>query len=254
MRMRKAVVRVGAVTLALGLAIAVWLCFDAYRKTQQAPDFYQEALEIPPEKVEELHAEVKQSLQRLEILEPAEEATEAPPTWEWTVTDEQANAWLATEGPELLKQGRAPFSDPRVEFEDGVAKVAVRYEDKRFSSVLSGDLRVTLDGETGKVEAHLTDVRSGRLSLPLDWAKERIEKAIARIKWPIRAETASDFISAESELPDGGFEVRDGRRLLPTEIVVEADRLIVRGIVLSEEDEGPRMRVSTRAPHLIRTL
>lgn len=254
MRIRKAVVRVGAVTLALGLAIAVWLGFDAYRKTQQTPDFYQEALQIPPEKVEELHAEVQQSLQRLEIVEPAKEATEAPPTWEWAVTDEQANAWLATEGPELLKQGRAPFSDPRVEFEDGVAKVAVRYEDKRFSSVLSGELRVTLDAETGKVQARLTDVRSGRLSLPLDWARERIEKSIARIRWPIEAETATDSISAESELPDGGFEVRDGRRLRPTEIVVEADRLIVRGVVLSEEDEGPTMRVSTRRPHLIRTL
>jgi hypothetical protein len=244
--MRKAVVRVGAVTLVSGLAIAAWLGFDAYRKTQQTPDFYQEALAIPPEKVQELHAEVEQSLEQLETVEPAEEATEAPPTWEWTVTDEQANAWLATEGPELLKQGRAPFSDPRVEFEEGVAKVAVRYEDSRFSSVLSGDLRVSLDGETGKVEALLTDVRSGRLALPLDWAKDRIEKAVARIKWPIQAQTAPDSISAESELPDGGFEVRDGRRLRPTEIVVEEDRLIVRGIVLSEEDPGQTMRVSTR--------
>ena len=255
MRMRKAIVRVGALTLLAALAIAIWLGVDAYRMTQQAPEFYQEALAISPEKVEQLHAEVEQSLARLEQVASAElpvepdvvvgEQVASPPTWEWTVTDEQANAWLAREGPELLAENRVPFSDPRVEFEDGVAKVAVRYDDDRFSSVLSGDLRVRLNGATGRVEAQVTSVRSGRLRVPLDWAKERIEKAVARIRWPIRAQTDADSISAESELPDGGFEVRDGRRLQPTEIVVEPDRVIVRGIVLDETVEG-WTTVSTR--------
>ena len=133
-----------------------------------------------------------------------------------------------------------------IELEEGVAKVAGRYEDSRFSSVLSGDLRVQLDGETGKFQAHLSGVRSGRLVLPLDWAKDRIEQAIARIRWPIEAETKVDSISAESELPEGGFEIRDGRRLRPTEIVVEPDRLIVRGVVLPEEDVREARAVSVR--------
>lgn len=106
--------------------------------------------------------------------------------FEWSITDEQANRYLAcmdeiavlrprpNDKPAGIREGmdRAGFVQPAVAFDDGIVTFMVRATE--HSKVISVDVRLGLVNED-EFEARITGVRVGSLPVPISVVRERLE-------------------------------------------------------------------------------
>jgi len=159
-----------------------------YRATQQAPEFYQQALQAPPQQ----QAAAGDELER-QVLDLRNDLRNEG-RFDVEFTHDQINGWLAADLPEkfpqLLPRG---VSDPRIAFEPRLTRLACRYEDSRISAVVSLDADVYLTEDPNVVAVRLRDVRAGSLPIPLGQFLDQISRHATNAGLPLQwSETEGD--------------------------------------------------------------
>ncbi len=141
------------VAAGLMLALAVGL----YLALHHVPAFYAQRTETRVGFQRSSGEELERTLLALH------DDTQAPTRWQAVFTEDQINAWLASELPTKFP-GLLPaeFQDPRVAFESNQMLVACRYTGGPWSTVLNLRLEVELADnlKVRVVKSTLLDVRS----------------------------------------------------------------------------------------------
>jgi uncharacterized protein YpmS len=168
------------VVVLLALLVFGLLLVWAYHSTQQAPEFYRQAIQIEPAAAAERSDRM---LQRTTAL--ASEVKEKP-QWHAIFTAEEINGWLAVD---LVKNhsGSLPpdFHDPRVSIVPGELTIACQMQRGGFKTVLSLTIDLYLSSPD-EIAIEIKKARAGRLPLPLKDVLDRISTAARGSTIPIR--------------------------------------------------------------------
>jgi uncharacterized protein YpmS len=170
------------VVFLLGLLVAGLLLVWAYHSSQQAPEFYRQALKIEPVQAAQRSDRM---LQRTTAL--ASDAKEKP-KWQAIFTADEINGWLAVDLVKNHPHALPPdFHDPRVSIIPGELTIACQMQQGGFKSVLSLTIDAYLSGP-GEIAVEIKKARAGRLPLPLKDVLDQISTAARRAAIPIRWE------------------------------------------------------------------
>jgi hypothetical protein len=163
------VAAIAAFAAALILALLTW---GVHRATQHVPDFYQQALVNEPEQQEAAGDQLERH-----VLQLHNEARRAG-QWQAVFTDEHINGWLAVDLPEKFP-GILPktLQDPRVAVTPEAVRIAFRYEDGQFSTVVSLEVEAHLTDEPNVLALRIRKARAGLLPVPLKKVLDAIQTA-----------------------------------------------------------------------------
>jgi hypothetical protein len=168
------------VVFLLGLLVAGLLLIWAYHSSQQAPEFYRQALTIAPAKAAD---QSDRMLQRATAL--ASELKEKP-KWHAVFTADEINGWLAVDLVRNHARSLPPdLHDPRVQIVPGELTIACQMRRGGFKSVLSLTIDAYLSGP-GEIAIEIKKARAGRLPMPLGDVLEQISTAARRAAIPIQ--------------------------------------------------------------------
>lgn len=206
-----------AVGVAVGVS-GVWLT------TRHVPDFYEETLARETRVDPVLRRREAEQLVR-QTHQLAEEIHEAD-RWSERFTQSQVNSWLAEElhreVPRLQREG---VRDPRVQFSEGLVRIAFRLERHEWSGVVSLELTPSA-AATNRLDLHVGSLRAGLIPIPLEkvlqemanrfrpigwtWRLDRIDgRELVTIEWP--AAGTDEPILEQVEVGDGWLSI-SGRR------------------------------------------
>ena len=170
----------GAVALLAALCAAVVIVLaGTYTASQQAPEFYTEALALDTadqaEAAEEMGSRVTMLYNQVRRAG----------SWNALFTAEQINAWLAVDleqnHPELLP---ANVKEPRVQIHDGSVTVAARISGETFSTIFTLTLEPSLY-EPNVVAFRIQRARAGLLPIPLNDVLREVTNAVENLGLPL---------------------------------------------------------------------
>jgi hypothetical protein len=165
------------VSVAIG-AVSLWCLFQASRRP---PNFYQRALAAPVaaqaedgEQFERTALDLHNQLQHFG-------------RWEARLTQDEVNGWLAIDlpakFPEALPSG---LSEPRIAIDDGVLRIALRYQRGGVDTVLSIAGEAYLTAQPNEIAVRLDQARAGLVPIPLTRFLDEIADQAARANVPLR--------------------------------------------------------------------
>lgn len=182
---RWAWVRAGLLLLAvvvLAAGVLAWL-------VKREPDFYAQAVAVPPQANDPLLASETQT--RIgELVTALTLPHAAPGDWSYAFSADELNAFLREDEDNvmLLRPRLDDFTDPRVAVQGDRLLIGGRVGDGLVSTVLSVEVRVWLvGGEPNTFAVELVAVRAGLLPLPKRGLMERMSeyavKHNAEVTW-----------------------------------------------------------------------
>lgn len=166
-------------TLALSAVIAIGVG-GAYYAAQQVRPFYERALKIEPEAVEQGSRELESRATAL--YSDAKQIGQ----WQARFTAQQVNAWFAKQQADDQKgELLAGIRDPRIAITRDCLTLGFRSKASGVETIFSVDasVLVTKDGAIG---IRLMSVRAGALPLPVMKAADILADATAKLKLPVR--------------------------------------------------------------------
>jgi uncharacterized protein YpmS len=172
--------RIAAIVVVVAIAAVVAALGGAYAALQRVRPFYEQALTIEPQTLEQGSRELES--QATALYNDARQ----PGQWQAAFTAEQINGWLATKLDEFDDDGQTDgVIDPRVAIEDGTFTFGFRARRGGVETVVSADAAVSVT-ETGAVAIRLINVRAGALPLPVMQVADELSKACQDLKLPVR--------------------------------------------------------------------
>jgi hypothetical protein len=176
--MRKIAAALTAVMVAL-VVIGAVASLGLYRASQQVPTFYQRALVGTAAKHDSGERFEQQAL-------ALHNQARRQGQWEARFSEDEINGWLAAVLPEKFPQALAHgISDPRIDIDGDLMRLAVRYERGSTSTVVSLAARVQLTTEPNEVAIEIRDVRAGSLPVPLARFLDEITLRAAHAGFPL---------------------------------------------------------------------
>lgn len=154
----------------------------AYQATQDAPEFYLQAMEVDPAKQVAAGYELQRRL--IDMRSDAQRRQK----WVATFSDEQINGWLAVELPKQFPDTLpSQASEPRVAIGRDLTQIACRYDGPKLSTVVSLSVQVHLTDEPNVIAVRVQDVRAGALPIPpaqwLDRVSRAADRAGVELRW-----------------------------------------------------------------------
>lgn len=151
-----------------------------YYAARQVDPYYEQALHVEPEKLEEGRRELESRASAL--YSDAKQIGR----WQALFTVEQINGWLATQ----LASGKgndlpSNMRDPRVAITKDLFTLGFRNRSSGVETVISVDASVLIT-EKGEVGIRLMSVRAGALPLPVMQLADQLATACKKLKLPIR--------------------------------------------------------------------
>ena len=188
---------IALVLFATGAGLVAWW---AVRQTQHVPEFYTQAVTKLPAKTAEASMRLQADVEQFQS-----DAAKLG-SWHATFSDQEINAWLAEELPKRFPQLlRSGVSDPRIVIEDDRLRVAARYKDRRFDTVVSMDLQAELTEEANMLAIRFTNVRAGALPLPIEQFLKQITHEAAKgdvdVRWDITEDGPVALVNVPREHP-----------------------------------------------------
>ena len=164
------------------LAVAAGLLSGwVYYAWRQVPEFYEQALQLPPEKMAEAGDQLEEQVLALHN-EVQDEGR-----WEAVFTAEQINGWLGVDLREKFPNLLPPqFQQPRVAIDQGQAQVACRYEGSRTPSVLSLAIQAYLTEQPNVVAIRIRKARAGMLPIPRSQVLDRVSELARQADVPLQ--------------------------------------------------------------------
>ena len=107
--------------------------------------------------------------------------------WEAVFTEEQVNGWFASDMPDKFPKVLPPGTqEPRVAIDPEAIRVACRFDNGKFRTVISFALGVDLTTETNTLAIRISKLRAGALPVPLKQILDKITAAARRGNVPLR--------------------------------------------------------------------
>jgi hypothetical protein len=170
---------VAAVSAAVVVAVALWA---AYRSVRQVRPFYQDALALDRDVLEQGRQELESRATAL--YSDANKVGK----WQALFTDEQINGWLATELAEAANMDADDIAgsvhEPRVAISPGILTFGFTTTQSGVDTVVSVDASVFLTDE-GDVAVRLMKVQAGTLPLPAGLVADELAAACERLPYPV---------------------------------------------------------------------
>lgn len=160
--------RVRWVLLSVGL-LAMVLVVTAWLMLQHIPAWYRPA-RIPAAQLQQVRNDLLATYDSL-----AGEMNAATGPFDFRLTQEQVNAWLASRAEIVPGAGRwlPPFlSDPAVVIDGDGVRLGITYSDHGLRTVVSARLRLGADAQG--IHLRLEEVASGSLGLPRSWIRDAL--------------------------------------------------------------------------------
>lgn len=197
---RRATIGVGLLST-LGM-VSGWAL---YRATQTVPDFYEAALQTESLDAQEAGDQLERQMFTLHNDLKHEQS------WEANFTDQQINGWLSSDlnekFPSLIP---AEVTQPRVVFEDGVARVAFQLRSTKLSTIVSFQLEPRLTDQPNELAIVVTNVRAGAVPLPLGDILDRIATKAGQAGLKLQWAQSHGHPVAKVQLPLNHAEIRKG--------------------------------------------
>jgi hypothetical protein len=150
--------------------------------SQQVPEFYLHAAEIPAEKAAQHGERLERAVLQLQ------NEVRRDDHFQMTFTADEINGWLANDllkkFPKLLPP---EIHEPRVALEPGKILIGFRYE-PGVKTVVTVVLEPILDAESNQLAIRVRQMQAGSLSVPLGALIEQFVKRAQTAKIPIRWE------------------------------------------------------------------
>ena len=165
----------------------------------QVPDFYQEELATPVDP-EVRRAVAKKFVQQ--TLRLADDIAHAD-DWSQEFTQRQVNSWLAEElHAKYAKLVPPGVSRPRVRFLDKTVLIGFRFEQKRFSGIVSLRLKPWVS-QPNQLTLEVMSVRAGLVPIPLDDVLGTITRRLEYSGWQTewRQHDGNDVLIVHLERP-----------------------------------------------------
>jgi hypothetical protein len=232
--MRK-LLRIGAISFCLLLALAGIGFFAVWWSAAHVPDFYEKALSAEPQRMAVAGDKLEENI--LDLRNSSLQEGQ----WRAVFTDEQINGWLAVDMPQKFAGALPPqLKDPRVAIEPDVAYAAARYESPQMTAVISLAVEVRLTDEPNELAIRVRQARAGLLPVPLsDWL-DQVSAAAAESGIPLRwIEEEGDPVAIVS-IPLEDTE-NPGHILRLRQIELRAGELIVVGVTEDGANQTPRI-------------
>ncbi|MBA4016687.1 MAG: hypothetical protein C0483_05820 [Pirellula sp.] len=194
--------------------------YSLYKAAQQVPDFYSEAVEIPPAVAEQ--ASDQFSDQAFALANDVEKLG----SWSALFTDEQINGWLATDlvekHPLLLPPN---FAHPRVKLLEDHAQLGVRYTVSGVETVawMNVDARMT---DTHEIALRFREIRAGAVPLPLATILDSITAVAKELELPLHWTSMDSDPTAVVGLPQS---FKSGLHFELTKLKIAEGKLFVSG-------------------------
>jgi len=171
---RKAI-RYLLITTAVVLGLLGIAVLGLYQAAQREPEFYQQAMRESTVDYAQAGNELEQSMLDLH------NEVRSIGTWEAVFTEDQINGWLVADMPEkfpnVLPRGT---QEPRVAIDTDAIRVACKFDNGKFTTVVSMLLDVDLTTDTNTVAVRVSKLRAGALPVPLKQFLDKIAVAARR--------------------------------------------------------------------------
>lgn len=211
--------KIAGISLAVLMMVAAGLGWWAWHASQQVPEFYQQALDVPKvELVENSDVMLKKSLDLKNRMQEKG-------GWDVTFTAKQINGWLAVDLVENHRNSLPDeIRDPRVALSADGVKLACRYVSDNFATVfwLHGDVSLH---ESNVIALRLYTARAGELPLPMSEVLEIISEAVQAADLHLRWTTVDDDPVALITIPAFHESTQISVRLERVELKQDAIRL-----------------------------
>jgi hypothetical protein len=151
---------------------------------KHVPRFYRDAETVPGEARKKAYVEALSIYERF-----LNRFADDEPTWQARFSAEQINNALAEDTQSLIGENMPEaFSDPRVQIENGMLRIGIRYGRGIWSSILVLDLRIWLvPGESNLIALEIVNLQAGSLPLStstlLDYISETVRHYNFDISW-----------------------------------------------------------------------
>ena len=201
------------VVLVVGLAWMRWA-------TQQAPDFYETAMQASPPPAERVEAAREFAEQTAQLVHEMKYSR----AWQQEFTQARVNAWLAEEVPEQYAR-RIPrgVTDPRVQFAEGVVWFGFRFSNSKFNGIVSLAVRPEVT-EPNRIALHVESLSAGVLPLVptafIDDVSKQLDRYGVEHEWEVAE--GKPVLHLELDSPGGDAPVLE-------EVEVEPERLRIAG-------------------------
>lgn len=199
-------------------AILTWL----YLASQQVPEFYIQAVEIPATKAAEQGERLERAVLQLQ------NEVRRDDQFQMTFTADEINGWLASDLVEKFPKALPPgVQNPRVALEPRTILLAFRY-DQGVQTVLTLAFEPLLLAEENQLAIRVRQVKAGAVSVPLGPLLEEIAKRAQAAKIPLRWEQDDGVPTAIIPLRFLADAYRDKHVVLET-LAVETEKITVAG-------------------------
>lgn len=169
------------ITALASIAICGLSLLCLFQASRRVPDFYQQALAAPVAAQAEEGDEFERTA--LDLHNQLQHSGR----WEARLTQEQVNGWLAIDlpakFPHALPDG---LSEPRIAIEDGVLRIALRYQRAGVDTVLSIAGEAYLTAQPNEIAVRFDQARAGLVPIPLTRFLDEIAEQAARANVPLR--------------------------------------------------------------------
>ena len=198
------------------------LAWYAYKTAQTPPEFYQTAITMPPDELEQAGKELES-----EVFELQNSSREAG-AWQATFTQAQINGWLGSDLPEKFPQLLPGYiENPRVALSKASAKLAFRVTTRRFKGYVVAEGDAFCTDIPNQVAIRISEARAGITPVPIGvWADE-IAKSLRNSSLPTEWTELDGDPVALIQLPDD-LAGKD-QQLLIEEIRLDDGTLTVAG-------------------------
>ncbi len=200
-----------------------------YNSAQRAPEFYQTAITLPPD---ELENEGKQFEAR--VFELQNSAYEKG-RWQATFTELQVNGWLSSDLPEkfpdVIPRG---MSNPRIAIENDVIKLAFKFNSRRLKGYVVAKCDAFCCEEQNQVAIRIRSAKAGVAPLPISVCADSITRALRKTGTTTTWTEIDGDPVALITLPDDLTNNED-RRIELESIQLQDGKMVLSGVTVAIE-------------------
>jgi uncharacterized protein YpmS len=188
-----------------------------YLMVKHVPAFYDKALAINRQQLEESREEL------LERVEQLKQDVRFTPAFHVTLTDDQLNGWLANN----YDSGSRAISRPRLAIHPGFVEIGCRARYKSWESVISARLTLRPSDRRNVVEVQIRSIKAGSLSVGWDGVLDQVRQAVERTRLQTSWKSGDGEATVEVVIPARWTQVH--RSVVIESIELDEGQVTLRG-------------------------
>lgn len=163
-----------------------------------------------------------------EQLQDLETALTQDGPWRIAFTESEVNAWLANDVKKQFPRAVPPYvTEPRIQFNDGFAKVACQYAHEELVAVVSAKVNLETIDRPNSIVMKVSEPKIGMVPGPGDMALRQLRMVAARAGLRVRWRNEANPIG-EITLPPQ--VTKTPNQIMIEEVALEDGRMVFAGV------------------------